>query len=142
MAIEVSFVSTVKDSNEPFTIHIHSENSPIFIRYETDNIIKELFKSVLEECQENLKTKMKRSDFVFNSVDALHYKLHKISLNRRGSYIDSPKWLKDKKAAINSKSKGDNKCFQYAIASNQQINNHPEGIKKINLLLISTIGKQ
>ena len=39
---------------------------------------------------------MKGSEFVFDSVDLLYYKLHEISLNRGGSYIDSPKWLKSK----------------------------------------------
>ena len=33
---------------------------------------------------------MKGSEFVFDSVDLLEYKLNKISLNRGGSYIDSP----------------------------------------------------
>ena len=37
--------------------------------------------------------------------------LHKISLNRGGSYIDSPYWIKHKKITINQKSK-DNKCFR------------------------------
>ena len=37
---------------------------------------------------------MKGSEFFYESVDLLHYKLHTISLNRGGSYIDSPKWLK------------------------------------------------
>ena len=61
LAMEISFVSTVKDSNTDFNkksnkdsnesdpIHIHSENSLVFIGYETVNIIKELFKSLLEE---------------------------------------------------------------------------------------------
>ena len=40
---------------------------------------------------------MKGSEFVFNSVDLLYYHLHKISLKRGESYIDSPKWLKNKK---------------------------------------------
>ena len=39
--------------------------------------------------------KMKGS--VDDSVDLLHYRRHKISLNRSGSYIDSPKWLNHKK---------------------------------------------
>ena len=43
----------------------------------------------------------------------MHYNLHKISLNRGGSYIDSPKWLKNKKATINSKNI-DDKCFKGA----------------------------
>ena len=43
----------------------------------------------------------------------MHYNLHKISLNRGGSYTDSPKWLKNKKATINSKN-NDDKCFKGA----------------------------
>ena len=46
---------------------------------------------------------MKGSEFIFDSVDLLHYKCHKTSLNRGGLYIDSPKWLKNKKATINPK---------------------------------------
>ena len=95
LTIEISFSSTVKDSNEgsnkPSTIHIHSDNLFIFIGYKTNNIIKELFDSLLKEYQESLKTKMKRSHLVFDSVDALYYKFHKANLNRGGSYIDSPK---------------------------------------------------
>ena len=57
---------------------------------------------------------MRGSEFIFDSVDALHYNLNKVSLNRGGSYIDSPKWLKSKKATINPKNM-DDKCFQYAL---------------------------
>ena len=46
---------------------------------------------------------MRGSDFLFENVDLLYYSLHKISLNRFGSYIDSPDWIKYKK--INNKSK-------------------------------------
>ena len=41
---------------------------------------------------------MRGIEFVFDSVNLLYYKIHKESLNRGGSYIDSPKWLKNKKA--------------------------------------------
>ena len=44
---------------------------------------------------------MKGSEFIFDSVDILHYNLTKTSLNRGGSNIDSAKWLKNKKATIN-----------------------------------------
>ena len=40
--------------------------------------------------------------------------LIKVSLSRGGSYIDSPEWLKKKKATINPKNK-DDKYFQYAV---------------------------
>ena len=64
----------------------------------------------------------------------LHYRLNTVSLNRDGSYIDSPKWLKNKKATINSKNK-DEKCLQYAITvalNYQKINNHPKEIYNIS----------
>ena len=44
---------------------------------------------------------MRGSEFVFDSIDLLHYNLQKISLKRDGSYIDSLKWLTNKKATIN-----------------------------------------
>ena len=40
--------------------------------------------------------------------------LIKESISRGGSYIDSPKWLKDKKSTVNQKN-NDNKCFQYVV---------------------------
>ena len=75
---------------------------------------------------------MRENEFVFDSVDSLYYKLHKISLNRGGSYIDSPKWLKIKKA-INPKN-NDDKYFQYAAAvalNHEKIKSHPERISNI-----------
>ena len=76
---------------------------------------------------------MKESEFGFDSVDLLYYKLHKISLNRRGSYKDFPKWFKNKKATINPKN-NDNKCFQCAVTSAlnyQSIKKDPQRISKI-----------
>ena len=64
--------------------------------------------------KKNLQNKMRGSDFEFDGVNFLYYDFNKISLNREGSYIDSPKWLKDKKSTINPKT-NDNKCFQYAV---------------------------
>ena len=57
---------------------------------------------------------MRESDVVYDSVDSLYYHLNKVSLSRGGSYIDSRKWLKNKKATINPKN-NDGKCFQHAL---------------------------
>ena len=46
---------------------------------------------------------MKGSDFEFDGVNFLYYDFNKISISRGGSYIDSPKWLKNKKSTINPK---------------------------------------
>ena len=51
---------------------------------------------------------MKGSELIVDSIDLLHYQLHKISLNRSGSYTDSPKWLKNKEAKIKPKNSFDN----------------------------------
>ena len=40
---------------------------------------------------------MKGSDFVFSYVHLLYYKCHRIYLNRAGSYIGYPDWIKNKK---------------------------------------------
>ena len=77
---------------------------------------------------------MKGSEFVYNGVDLLHYHLQKISLKRGGSYVDSSKWQKNKKATINPKN-NDDKCFQYALtvaSKYQNIKNNPERISKIS----------
>ena len=73
----------------------------------TDEIIKELFESLLQKYQEGLEERKRGSEFLFDSVDLLHYNLHKISLNRGGSYIDSPKWLKIKKKTVNPENNDD-----------------------------------
>ena len=75
---------------------------------DNDNIIEQLFRSLLQKYEENLQNKMRRSDFQFDGVNFLYYDFNKISLNRGGSYIDSLKWLKDKKSTINPKN-NDNK---------------------------------
>ena len=41
---------------------------------------------------------MKGSEFVFDYVYLLYYKCHKTNQNHGGSYIDSPNWIKIKKA--------------------------------------------
>ena len=68
----------------------------------------------VKSLKKGLEESMRGTEFVFESVDSFYYKLHEISLNRGGSYIDSPKWLKNRKATINPKN-NDDKCFQYAI---------------------------
>ena len=80
---------------------------------------------------------MKGSEFEFDGVNFLYYYFNKISLNRRGSYIHSPKWLKNKKSTANPKN-NDYKCFQYVVTlalNLDKINIHPERISKIKLFI-------
>ena len=53
---------------------------------ETDEVIENLFVSFLLRYLKRLEESMRKSEFVFDTVDSLYYKLHTISLNR-GSHI-------------------------------------------------------
>ena len=133
LTVQISFISLRPGSNETRVMHTRSVNEEFTNGSDTDEIIKELFKSLLQRYQENLQEKMSGSDFAFDGVNFFYYDLNKISINRSGSYIDSPKWLKDKKSTINKKN-NDHKCFQYAVTlalNLDKINDHPERISKI-----------
>ena len=56
---------------------------------------------------------MKGSSFNLDQVNLLYCKCHKINPNHRGSYIDSPNWIQNKKATINTINKSDDKCCQH-----------------------------
>ena len=60
---------------------------------------------------------IKGSDFVFESVDLLDYKLHRVCLRRGESCIKSPEWLLHKGATINTKNENDDECLQWSIIS-------------------------
>ena len=114
LIIEVNFISLKPGSDETHIMNTRSDNVEIMFGDDNDDIIQELFESLLQNYEENLQNKMKGSDFEFDGVNFLCYDFNKTSINRGGSYIDSPKWLKDKKSIINPKN-NDNKCFQYAV---------------------------
>ena len=91
-----------------------------------------------------LEESMRGSEVVFNSIDLLYYHFRKTSLKRGWLYIDSPEWLKNKKATINPKN-NENNCFQYALTvalNYQNIKKTLKEYQKLNILLISVIGKK
>ena len=142
LTMAINFISS-KDSDETRTMQTKRNNVETMISSETNETIKDLFESFLQKYQEGLKEPMTGSEFVYDSVDVLYYNLNKVSLNRGGSYIDSPKWAKNKKATINPQNKEDDKCFQYALSvalNYEKIKKDPQRISKLSLLLINTIG--
>ena len=90
LTMSVNFIS-FKDSDETRNTHSKSNNIEIMVGSETDEIIEELFKSLLQRYQKRLEESMKKSEFIFDSVNLSHYHLQKTSLKRiTSSYIDSP----------------------------------------------------
>ena len=108
--MHVNFISS-KDTGETRIYYMWSDNVSIMQGKDTNDIIREMFDSFLYNYQKELKN-IKGSDFVFESVDLLDYKLHRVRLKRGGSYIKSPKWLENKKAVINPKNENDDECLR------------------------------
>ena len=135
LTMEINFVS-VLGSTQFQAMHIKSNNIEIIIGNETNNINVDLFNSIFKKYQEGLETKMKGSSFIFYCVDLLYYHLHKVSLNKGGSYIDSPEFIKHKKSTINPQNNydDDNECLRYTIIAAVKyadINNNPERVSKL-----------
>ena len=133
LSAEIFFVSQKPDSNETCIMYTRSTPEEIIIGCETEEVAENLIMELLQKYQDNLQNKMKGSDFIFSGVNYLYYDLNRITISKGGSYIESPKWLKDKKCTINQKST-DNKCFQYAttLALNfSNIDKHHQRISKI-----------
>ena len=110
----VNFISS-RDTGETRIYYVWSDNVSIMQGTDTYDIIGEIFKSFLHNYQQELKI-IKGSDFVFESVDLLDDKFHRVRLNRGGSYKKSPKWLGNKKATRNPKN-DDGKCLRWSIIS-------------------------
>ena len=94
---EINFISLKPGSDEIRIMYIRSNNEEFMSGDDTYEIIKSLFESFLQNYEENLQNKMRGSDFEFDCINFLYYDFNKTSIYRGGTYIDSPKWLKDKK---------------------------------------------
>ena len=70
----INFFSS-KDCDETCNMHTKSNNIEIMISSQTNYIIKELFKSPLQRYQEGLEESMRGSEFMFDRVDLLNYRL-------------------------------------------------------------------
>ena len=130
--MHVNFIS-LRDTWETRTIYELSDNEEIRRGNETDDIMKELFESFLNNYQKEEQIMRRGSDFIFESDELLDYHLYKTSLKRRKSYIESFEWLRNKIATINPQNNED-KRFQYPITvalNHQNIGNKPERISNI-----------
>ena len=74
----INFISPKPDSNEIRIMRIKSNNIEIMIGSDTNEVIEELFKSLLQRYQKVLEEKMHGSEFVFDGVNALYYGLNEL----------------------------------------------------------------
>ena len=102
LTIEVNFISLEPGSDETRIMYTRSDNVEMMFRDDNDDIIEQIFESLLQKYEENLQNKVKGSEFEFDGVNFLYYAFNKTSINRGGSSIINPK-------------NNDNKCFHYAV---------------------------
>ena len=135
LKIAINFIS-FKDVDEDRAMHLKSGNTK-FMTYDNVNFfVDELFESLLSRYQSGLETSMRESDFIFDSVQLLYCKCHKINFKRGGLYIESSNWMKNKKTAITPKNK-DNECFQHVVTvalNYRKIESYPERLRILNCL--------
>ena len=78
-------------------MHSGSDNIELMINDKEDEVIEELFQSILSRYQIGLETSMEGSEFIFYFVNLLQCKCHRINFKCGGSYINHPDWIKNKK---------------------------------------------
>ena len=124
----------ITDKEETRTFYVKSNDKEIRLGNGTSNIINELIKFFLSNYQKEEQILRNGRNYIFESVGILCIHFHNIKLKRRSSCMDSPRWIKNKKATINPKKIKDNKCFQYSLTvtlHHLEINNHSERISNI-----------
>ena len=135
--MEVNFILLKPGSDETCIMYTRSDNIEIMFGDNNDDIIEQLFESLLKKYEENLENKMRGSEFEFDGVNFLYYDFNKTSINRGESYIDSSKWLKDKESTINPKN-NDDQCFQYTVTlalNLDKIKKDPQRVSKIKTFI-------
>ena len=102
LTVAINFISS-KDTDEERVMHLRSDNKKSASYGEVNDVIGKLFESLRSNYQDRLETSMKGSDFIFDLVQLMHYKCHKVNFKLGSPYIHSADWVKKKKS--NNKSK-------------------------------------
>ncbi len=121
------------DGSDEYTTQMWSTPHVIMEGTDIEELLDEMRVSLMRQYEKILNT-MEASDYVFVRVVEMTYHCHRVDLNRGGSYIELPDWVKNKKCCINPKNNDDNECFKWAVISalhHEDIGVHPERISKL-----------
>ena len=88
-------------------MHSTSDNIKFTPYSDAIEVVDKMFVLLGSKYQVNLETSMRGKDFIFDTVQLMYYKCHKVNFKRGGSYIDSPDWIKNKEAIIDPKTEDD-----------------------------------
>ena len=84
LKIALNFMPS-KDNDKQSVMDSRSDGIEIMINDKSNEIIEELFQSLLSRYQIGLETSIGGSDFIFDFAHLLYYKCHKIDLKYGGS---------------------------------------------------------
>ena len=133
VTITINFIHTT-DREKSLTFHVKSANVVIRQGSDTSDIITKLFALFFSKYEQEENILRNGSNFSFENVDMVGIHFHDIELKRGSSYIDSTKWIKNKKATIYPKILKDYYFFQYGIIAalhHQDNSNNSESITKL-----------
>ena len=77
LTIEVNFISLKPGSDETRIMYTRSDNIEITFGDDNDDIIEQLFESLLKKYEKNLQNKMRGSEFEFDGINFLYYAFKK-----------------------------------------------------------------
>ena len=90
--MKISFISE-RNFIESRDMYSKSDNFETMMGTNTNEILRNLFHSLLRRYQRGLQESMRGSEFVFDYVESLNYIFHKVDLKRSGSYIETVRMM-------------------------------------------------
>ena len=77
LTIAIDFVSS-RDVQEERVMYSKSNNIKFTSYNDTNEVANELFNSLRSRYQDNLEKSMRGSEYIFDSVQLMHYKCHRV----------------------------------------------------------------
>ena len=96
LTIAINFISW-KDAKEERLMHSKSNKTKFTSYIDANEVIDKLSESLRSIYQGNLETSMEVSEFIFDSVQLMYYKCHRVNFRGHDSNINYPDWIKKKK---------------------------------------------
>ena len=90
LTISVHLIS-FNDKDEENVLHSKNDNIEILNNDELEQVIEELFQSLLSGNKIGTEISMRGTNFIFNCVHLFHYTYHKTNFKWSRLHIDSPK---------------------------------------------------
>jgi len=128
---QINFFKPTEPNNEGALVWINSKTK-IVINKGSSAEVSETIKSAFDDIEKSIDKYQKRgSGFVYQYTDKIEVFFSRYKPLKGSSYIDLPKFIKDKKACINIKNK-DNKCFEYVLSAGLMENLPPTHTDRVN----------